>query len=80
MSDNKISNISFEYAVKELEKIVEELESGEMTLEDSIDKFQRGIELSKFCSRRLDEAERKISLLVEDDDGGLSERSFMQDE
>lgn len=65
--------LSFEKAMSELEKIVEMLEKGDMTLDESIEAFQKGIELSRYCSKRLDEIERKITVLVEDDQGEIKE-------
>ncbi|HHV98063.1 MAG TPA: exodeoxyribonuclease VII small subunit [Clostridiaceae bacterium] len=64
---------SFEEALSDLEKIVEELENGELTLEQSLERFQKGIELSKYCNKRLDEVERKISILIENEEGKLVE-------
>jgi len=64
---------SFEEALSDLEKIVEELENGELTLEQSLERFQKGIELSKYCNKRLDEVERKISILIENEEGELIE-------
>jgi len=66
----------FEEALKELEEIVEKLEKGDLSLDESIDYFQKGIELSKYCSKRLDEIERKISILVEDKNGQIIEEAF----
>lgn len=71
-----IDGMNFEEAVKELEGIVEKLEKGDLTLDESIEFFQRGIELSKFCSKRLDAVERKITMLVEDQKGQISEVDF----
>jgi len=73
------SKKNFEEAVLELEKIVEDLEKGELSLEESMDAFQRGIELSKFCSKKLDEAEKKISILIENEGGYLNEEPFSID-
>jgi exodeoxyribonuclease VII small subunit len=73
------SKKNFEEAVLELEKIVEDLEKGELSLEESMDAFQRGIELSKFCSKKLDEAEKKISILIENEAGDLNEEPFSID-
>ena len=70
------ANKSFEEAIVELELIVEKLEKGELTLDDSIEVFQKGIGLSKFCSKRLDEVERKISILVEDEKGDIKQEPF----
>lgn len=67
---------SFEEAINELEKIVETLEMGELPLEESIEIFQKGIELSQYCTRKLDEAEKKISMLIEDEKGGIREEAF----
>ena len=66
----------FEKAIEELEGIVARLEKGELTLDESIDFFQRGVELSKYCSKRLDEAERRITLLVEGENGELGEKEM----
>lgn len=62
-------SLSFEQAVAELEEIVIKLEKGELTLEESIHFFQRGVELTRYCSKKLDEAERSITMLIEGDDG-----------
>lgn len=55
----------FEQALAALEKIVERLEHEDLTLEQALALFEEGIGLARFCSRRLDDAERKIELLVE---------------
>ena len=60
---------SFERDLKELETIVEELEQGEASLEEALRLFEKGIKLVASCSRRLDEAEGKIQLLLEGQDG-----------
>lgn len=62
-------SLSFEQAVAELEEIVKKLEKGELTLEESIQYFQRGVELTRYCSKKLDEAERSITMLIEGEDG-----------
>jgi len=68
--------LSFELSMEQLEKIVSELESGDLSLEDSINKFEEGIKLSKMCSKMLDETEKKILMLVQDNDGNVSEVPF----
>lgn len=60
---------SFEEALKELEGIVKKLESGEAKLEESLGLFERGVKLSRFCSQKLEEAEKKIEMLVKDSRG-----------
>lgn len=67
---------NFEEAISELERIVEELEKGEVSLDQSIEMFQKGVELSKYCSKRLDEIEKKITVLIEDDKGEIKEELF----
>lgn len=56
---------TFEEAICELEKIVEKLESGEKTLDESMKLFEDGMNLSSYCNKVLDEAEKKIVKLVE---------------
>ncbi|MDP2862431.1 MAG: exodeoxyribonuclease VII small subunit [Desulfobacterales bacterium] len=72
-----MAKLSFEIAMKQLEQIVQELESGNLSLEDSIKKFEEGIKLSKFCSSKLDETEKKITLLLKDQDGNVIEKPFV---
>lgn len=67
---------TFEKAMQQLEKIVQELESEELPLEKAIKKFEEGVELSKFCSKKLDETEKRISLLLKDQNGNPIEKPF----
>ena len=67
---------SFEDAMLELENIVLKLEKGDTSLEESIANFQQGIELSRYCAAKLDEAEKKISILLQDEEGNLIEKDF----
>lgn len=60
---------SFEDALKRLETIVEELEGGELSLEDSIARYEEGMKLSRRLTQQLDEAEKRIERLVENPDG-----------
>jgi exodeoxyribonuclease VII small subunit len=55
----------FEAALSELESIVKRLEDGELTLESSLALYERGVELSRFCHSRLEQAERRIEILNE---------------
>ena len=61
--------LSFESAIEDLEKIAEKLEDGNLSLDDSIKEFERGIRLAKFCNEKLDEAERKIEILQKGESG-----------
>ncbi len=64
---------TFEKAMKQLEKIVHELETGELPLEKTIKKFEEGVALSRFCSKKLEETEAAIKQLIQDDDGEIYE-------
>ena len=66
----------FEAAMEDLEKVVERLESGELSLEDSLAAFEDGIRLVKFCNQKLTEVEKKIELLMKDKEGKLQLRAF----
>ena len=70
---------TFEQAMKQLEQIVQDLESGDMPLEKAIKTFEEGIALSKFCSEKLDETEKRITILMPDAEGNLSESPFPAD-
>ncbi|MBN95062.1 MAG: exodeoxyribonuclease VII small subunit [Deltaproteobacteria bacterium] len=64
--DTSEQDLSFEDALEELEGIVSQLEQGEIPLEDSIARFERGIALARRCDERLGEAEQKISALMKE--------------
>lgn len=71
---------NFEAALKELEGIVEQLERGDLPLEKSLELFERGITLTRVCQKRLDEAERKVEMLVQQQGGELSTAPFEESE
>jgi exodeoxyribonuclease VII small subunit len=71
---------NFELSMEQLERIVAELESGDLSLEESIKKFEEGIKLSKMCSKMLDETEQKIIMLVKDHNGNPVETPFIDEE
>jgi exodeoxyribonuclease VII small subunit len=73
-------NTSFEDKMKKLEEIALELEKGELNLDDSVSKFEEGMKLSKECSQMLEKAEKKITMLIKDEDGNISEDKFVQNE
>ena len=68
---------TFEKAMEKLEKIVQELESADLPLEKAIKKFEEGVQLSKFCSDKLDETEKKITILLKDQNGQVFEKPFI---
>ena len=61
----------FESALEELEQVVEQLESGELSLEDSLAAFEKGVGLVRFCNQKLNDVEKKIEILVKDKEGKL---------
>lgn len=66
---------SFEEQIEKLEEIVTELEKGELNLDDSVAKFEEGIKISKDCNKMLEEAEKKITILI-NEDGKINEENF----
>ncbi len=58
---------TFEEALQELEKTVQELESGKLTLEDSLKKFERGMKIQAFCRRKLDKSTAQMNRILEED-------------
>lgn len=70
----------FEDALARLEAIVEQLEKGDLPLEESLKIFEEGVRLSKNCLKMLEEAERKVEILLEDKDGKKRSRPFEWDE
>jgi exodeoxyribonuclease VII small subunit len=71
---------NFEQSLQELEAIVEEIESGDLPLETALKKFETGVKLSAACVEKLNEAEKKISLLLTNSDGEYVETPFTADE
>lgn len=70
-----MSKENFEESMKKLENIVVELEDGKLNLDESIKKFEEGMETAKQCNRILEDAEKKITILLEKD-GELKEEEF----
>ncbi|HDS08904.1 MAG TPA: exodeoxyribonuclease VII small subunit [Firmicutes bacterium] len=68
----KKKELTFEDAFRRLEEIVEQLESGDLTLEQSLEKFEEGIKLSRICTEKLENAQKKIEVLMKDSDGKFS--------
>jgi exodeoxyribonuclease VII small subunit len=67
---------TFESSLEELERIVRELEQGELPLERSLELFERGVTLSRECQDRLNQAERRIDILMRDSKGQSTARPF----
>ncbi len=67
---------TFEQSMTELEEIVTKLEAGDITLDDSLELFEKGIGLAKACRKKLDEAEKKVKILSTTDDGEITAEDF----
>jgi exodeoxyribonuclease VII small subunit len=74
MSTPKPKN--FESSLEELERIVRDLEQGELTLEKSLELFEQGVKLSRECQERLNQAERRIEILMRDNQGRATVSPF----
>jgi exodeoxyribonuclease VII small subunit len=70
----------FEDALARLEQIVHALEAGDLSLDDSLKAFEEGTGLLRLCTRRLEEAERRIEVLMQGDTGALEPRPFRWEE
>ena len=72
MNDTPISEMTFEQAMSELERIVTQLERGDVPLEDSISLYEKGAELKKRCETKLKEAEQKVAAITLGEDGSVT--------
>jgi len=71
-----MAEMKFEEALKKLEKIVEDLEDGNLTLDDSLEKYEEGIRLSKMCAKKLEAAKKKVEILLKSEDGSMELKPF----
>jgi len=67
---------SFEESLRKLEAIVDQLEKGDLSLEDSLKLFEEGVNVSALCKKELDAAEGKVQMLVKQRDGSLKAELF----
>ena len=72
----EVAKESFEKDLERLETIVSRLEGEEVSLDESMKLFEEGVKLSRRCSKKLDEAETKVSILVRDEKGGITTEPF----
>ena len=71
-----MSEIKFEDALKKLEKIVGDLENGELSLDDSLKKYEEGVKLAQILTKKLESAQKKIETLVKKSDGQFDLEPF----
>jgi len=76
----KDKELDFEQALAELEKTVEKLEAGGLALSESLALFEKGVKLARFLRAELDKAEKKVEILLKDDQGGVRAEPFSLDE
>jgi exodeoxyribonuclease VII small subunit len=70
----------FETALQKLEEAVKKLEGGELSLDDSLKSFEEGVKHAAFCARKLNEAERRVELLLKQKDGAFVREEFRSEE
>lgn len=71
-----MAEMKFEEALKKLEKIVEDLENGDLSLDEALEKYEEGIRLSKMCAKKLEVAKKKVEILLKSEDGSLELKPF----
>lgn len=76
MAKKDPQELKFEEAIADLEQVVEQLESGDLSLEDSLAAFEKGVGLVRYCNQKLSEVEKKVELLVKDKQGQLRLQAF----
>lgn len=75
-----MKNMKFEEALEKLKEIVEQLDAGDLDLDASLKGFEKGVRLLDVCTKRLDEVEKRVELLVKDREGGLSLTPFEEED
>ena len=72
----KDAEMKFEEALKKLEKIVDALEKGSLSLDEALARYEEGIKLSRLCGKKLEAAKKKVEILVKSEDGSLELKDF----
>ena len=71
-----MAEMKFEEALKKLEKIVQNLEDGDLPLDEALEKYEEGIRLSKACAKKLEVAKKKVEILLKNEDGSVELKEF----
>ena len=71
-----MAEMKFEEGLKKLEKIVNDLEGGNLSLDDALEKYEEGIRLSKACAKKLEVARKKVEILLKSEDGSVELKEF----
>lgn len=80
MANKNEERIDFEQALAELEKIVKQLETGNLSLEKSLELFERGVKLARVCKEKLAAAELKVNKLIKEREGEFTEEPFKEED
>jgi len=75
-----MAEMKFEDGLKRLEKIVDDLEAGNIPLEDALEKYEEGIKLSKLCAKKLEAAKKRVEILLKSEDGSVELKPFDEKE
>lgn len=75
-----MKELNFEKALKDLEETVGKLEQGDLSLDESLKLFEKGVKLAKFLRKELEKAEKKVEILLKDEEGNVSAEPFDIDE
>jgi exodeoxyribonuclease VII small subunit len=75
-----MKKLTFEEALNRLEKVVSELETADLPLEKALERFEAGMELSKICSSKLDDIEKRIHVVLKDQSGAIVTEPFQQED
>lgn len=70
-------NFNFEASLQQLEQLVQQMEQGNLSLEESMQAFEQGVALTRQCQQALDAAEQKVQVLMQDAEGRLQEQPFV---
>jgi exodeoxyribonuclease VII small subunit len=71
-----MAEMRFEEALKRLEKIVGDLEKGDLSLDDALERYEEGIKLARLCEKRLEVAKKKVEILLKSEDGSVEVKPF----
>ncbi len=71
--------VNFEKLFKELEEIVDKMESGDLSLQESLELFEKGMKISKILKKELDSIEHRVEILLKDEEGNLKKEEFKRD-
>jgi exodeoxyribonuclease VII small subunit len=79
MAKAKSEEMTFEAGLKRLEEVLDSLEHGDLALEEAMRAFEEGVQLVRFCHKKLDEVEKRVELLLKDDAGKFFTRPFPEE-